>query len=286
MTDPSGSADAHAYVDNCLDADSRRAFEAKLSEDQALRRRVEFWQEQNEAIRAAYGAPTLSALPLGRSAHEGASSWMPSQISSRRLALAARERASGAEPSGSTGAERRFRPRARAPASPSLRIGLVLALSLGALILSASGGPADPRGALSQAGLSAFRAFGVDSTAGFDFSTNDPRALAKWLSPRYWPAAPEAASLEIAGWTPVGVRIVPGSASAAAFIVWENADAMRAGLLVEPLDAPAPYSPKLRDAGGFVTSAWTAGGRGFSVVAPDPKDLEALTRLSGDPGAL
>jgi anti-sigma factor RsiW len=286
MTNRSASADAHAYVDNCLDADARRAFEAKLGEDSSLRRRVESLQAQNQAIRAAYGVANMSpgALGLGRPANEGASSWMPSQISSRRAAISPREPQSATASYRSVGTGGDFRARARAKTSPYARLALVFGLSVATLVFSARGGPADPREGLGELGLSAYRTFGVASAAAFDYSPDDASALAEWLSPRFWPAAP-ASSLEIAGWTLVGVRILPGAGSAAAFIVWENAEAKRMGLIVEPLDAPAFYAPKPREAGGFSTAAWTAGGRGFAAVAPDPKALQALTRIGEDSGA-
>ena len=277
MTDRSAVADAHAYADNCLPADARRAFEARLDEDPALRRRVETWQAQNEAIRAAYNSP---ASTPGRTVGEGPS-WMPSHISSRRAAVPPRESVLGAAPGGVQAVRRDVRARTVAKASPRLRLGLVLALSLGLLTLSGGGGPADPQSGLGGAGVSAFRTFAVDSTASFDFVPPDSRALALWLSPRFWPAAPEA-SLEMAGWRPLGVRIVPGTRSVAAFIVWETPAGARAGLLIEPMDAPAPSAPKPRMAGGFSTAAWTSGGRGFAAVAPDPKDAAALARLIDD----
>ncbi len=286
MTGRSASADAHAYVDNCLDADARRAFEAKLGEDSSLRRRVESLQAQNQAIRAAYGAPnaSLSAIAFGRPANEGASSWMPSQISSRRAAIGPREPLSGTAFCRSVGTGGDFQPLARTKTSPYTRLALVLGLSLAVLVFGARGGPADPREGLGDLGLSAYRTFAVGSAAAFDYSTDDASALVKWLSPRFWPAAP-ASSLEIAGWTLVGARVVPGSGSAAAFIVWENAEAKRMGLIVEPLEAPAFCAPKPRKAGGFSTAAWTADGRGFAAVAPDPKALQALTRIGEDSGA-
>ena len=280
MTDRSAAADAHAYVDNCLSAEARRAFEARLDADPALRRRVETWQAQNEAIRAAYGVP---ASNVGRTAGE-APSWMPSQIVSRRASLGLREPLSGAAPGRTLAPGRYARPRPRAKASPSLRLGLVLALSIGLLTFSGRGGPADPRGGLGEAGLSAFRAFGDNSTANFDFVPEDARALAKWLSPRFGPPAPEA-GLEIPGWRPLGVRLVPGTVSAAAFIVWETPEASRAGLLVEALDAPADYPAKARAAGGHAIAAWTSGGRGYAAVAPAPLGVEALTRVGEGSGA-
>ena len=45
--------DAHAYVDECLSREDRIAFEARLRDDPELRRQVDLWQAQNDAIRAA-----------------------------------------------------------------------------------------------------------------------------------------------------------------------------------------------------------------------------------------
>ena len=276
MTERSVLADAHAYADNCLTADAQRAFEARLERDPALRRRVETWKAQNEAIRAAYDVPRTS----GRPAAEG-SSWMPSHISSRRAAVSPRESVVAAAPGGTLAARRDARARTVARSSSRLRLGVILALSLGLLTLSSRGGPADPRSGLGAAGVSSLRAFGVDSAASFDFVPANPRALAQWLSPRFWPSATEA-RLDLAGWKPLGVRIVPGTQSVAAFVVWETPEGSRAGLLIEPMDAPLASRPKLRMAGGYSTAAWTSGGRGFAAVAPDPNEASALARLIDD----
>ena len=46
-------ADLHAYVDGCLEADERLAFEKRMEQDPALARRAADWRSQNSAIRAA-----------------------------------------------------------------------------------------------------------------------------------------------------------------------------------------------------------------------------------------
>lgn len=61
MTEQFAAADLHAYVDNCLDRERRSALEAKLQKDPQMLRRVQLWQSQNEAIRAAFGAPSVPA---------------------------------------------------------------------------------------------------------------------------------------------------------------------------------------------------------------------------------
>ena len=67
--------DAHAYVDECLSRDDRIAFEARLRDDPELRRQVDLWQAQNDAIRAAFRAPPRARGPLslGRPFHENVS---------------------------------------------------------------------------------------------------------------------------------------------------------------------------------------------------------------------
>lgn len=286
MTERLATAEAHAYVDNCLSPQERGAFEARLAGDPALRRRVELWQAQNEAIRAAYGAlsRTIDALALSGPADQNPTSWLPPQIASRRAVEAFSREPQLGDASNRPGFVRRgARPRERAKSAPRFRLGVVLGLALGLIILTSGGGPTDPRGALGDAGVAAFRAFGVDANVPFDYSSRDPQALARWLSPRFFPSA-TLASLNVAGWTPVGARIVPGTASAAAFIVWENHDRMRAGMLVESYDGSAPYAARSREVGGLATAAWTQGGQGFAAVASDSNAVVALTRMGADFG--
>ena len=67
--------DAHAYVDECLSREDRIAFEARLRNDPELRRQVDLWQAQNDAIRAAFRAPPRARGPLsvGRPFNENVS---------------------------------------------------------------------------------------------------------------------------------------------------------------------------------------------------------------------
>ena len=50
------SSELHAYVDNCLSETKRKAIEARIAEDHELRRQVECWRAQSQAIRVAFGA--------------------------------------------------------------------------------------------------------------------------------------------------------------------------------------------------------------------------------------
>jgi anti-sigma factor RsiW len=282
VTERFASRDAHAYVDECLSREDRIAFEARLRDDPELRRRIDLWQAQNDAIRAAFRAPPRARGPLsvGRPFNENMS---PPAIDSPRAGAAATSSdAPAAPPRTSLAKARRIAPRptlARRIWGRTLRSALILSLSSVLLALSPAGGPPDERGPLIGAGLAAFRAFGADSSVALDIPTTDARALAEQLSPRF--VARASANFDVTGWTLIGARFVPGTASAAAFVLWENRDRARLGLLIEPLDAPASSPPRSRDFGGVAISAWTEGGKGFAAVGPDMNAVAALLRIGG-----
>lgn len=291
MTERFASTDAHAYVDECLSREDRIAFEARLRDDPELRRRVELWQAQNDAIRAAFRAPprTRGPLSIGRPSNENASAPAPPAIDSRR-AGAAETSANAPAPSLRTSVAdaRRIGPQPAPPRRkwrPVLRSALILSLASALLALSPAGGPPDEHGALIGAGLAAFRAFGAGSSVALDIPSSDARALAKQLSPRFVSRG-TAANFDIAGWTLIGARFVPGTASAAAFLLWENHARARMGLLIEPLDAPANSTPQNREFGGVAISSWTEGGKGFAAVGPDVDAVTALIRIGAPDSAI
>ena len=241
MTERSAIADAHAYVDNCLPAEARRAFEARLDEDPELRRRVETWQAQNEAIRAAYDVRLRP--PAGRPA-EGPVLDAVANLLPPRRGRAPGDPAWGGARAGTWPPGAMSRPRARAMASPSLRLGLILALSLGLLTLSGRGGPADPRGVLGaggRLGLSRlWRRFGRPSRLRpAPTRARSPNGFRRDFGRPATRGEPRNRGMEAARRAHRA-----GTASAAAFIVWETPEASRAGLLIEPLDAPLALPAK------------------------------------------
>lgn len=280
MTDRFATSDAHAYVDSCMNTADSRVFEARLREDVDLRRRIELWRAQNEAIRLAYGAPPRprGPLSLGRPANENPTPRKTPEMASRQIGGLGREGA----PSPPIRKNRQIEPpRVAAPARrKSSRLGrgaAIAALSLGFLSLTASGGPSDPRDSLMNAGAAAYRAFGAASSAPLDFTTHDARALAKWLSPKFG-SGQISRGFDVPGWTLMGVRIVPGPSSAAAFIVFENEDRVRAGLLVEQLGAPPALEPLARRVGLIVLAARTERGAGIAAVGPSVGVVASLMR--------
>jgi len=275
------SIEAHAYVDDCLGREERIAFEARLRDDAELRRRVELWRQQNDAIRAAFRAPPRARGPLsvGRPSNENASATSPAIDSRRVRAAEAPSDPPGRSPQPSGAGRTAPRPaRAGRRSQSTLRAAFVFSLATFMLAVSSAGGPNDERGPLAEAGLAAFRAFGANSSVALDIPQGDARALARQLSPRFV-VDPAATNFDVAGWRLVGARFVPGTASAGAFVIWENHDRARIGLLIEALDAPANSAPRMRDFGGVAISTWTEGGKGFAAVGPDLGAVGALIRV-------
>lgn len=250
-------ADALAYADGCLEADRRVGFEARLDSDPDLRRKVALWQAQNDALRKAYAGAPRSRIhrTLPRPSNENAP---PERV----------KRSAGrlyAHPLANEVAERRVRRRRKR----SL-LQFVAMVGLSAFFSAfAFGGPADPRTALMDAGLAAYRAIALESAAPFDISTSDARRVAAWLGPRFQGEAIEPI-LAAPDWTLRGARLVPGLQGSAAFVVFQSAAHAMAGLLIEPIEGLTRASFESRVADGFVQAARVSGGLGLAVVARDP----------------
>jgi anti-sigma factor RsiW len=278
------TAEAFAYVDNCLGAADRRAFEARLREDADLRRQVALWESQNGAIRAAYGAAASAraAIDLGGNSNENFPVWMASAIQTRRSAAATR--ANGEARSKAPRAESATVPRTPSPVPPAPRFALgrrvlaIAAIAAGLIVVGAPGGPTWPRGQSIEAGLAAYRAFAAASDVPVEFRTSDPETLTKWLTPQFARGivVPRFSSDAL---TLLGGRIAPGTTTSAAFLVYEDRRGERVGLLIEPLDAPAPTTPSLRESDGLSLAAWTDAGHGFVAAGRNPEDVVMLRRL-------
>jgi len=279
------TAEAFAYVDNCLGAADRRAFEARLREDADLRRQVALWESQNGAIRAAYGAAASAraAIDFGGNSNENFPLWMTSAIQARRSAVATRA-------DGETRAKPARAQTAPVPRTPSVvpsaprfalawRVLAIAALAAGLIVTGAPGGPTWPQGQSIEAGLAAYRAFAAASDVPVEFRTSDPETLTKWLTPQFARAiaVPEFSSSAL---TLLGGRIAPGTTTSAAFLVYEDRRGERVGLLIEPLDAPAPTRPALRESDGVSLALWTDAEHGFVAAGRDPEDVVMLRRLA------
>ncbi|HEY1781214.1 MAG TPA: hypothetical protein VGG79_12455 [Roseiarcus sp.] len=257
-------AEALAYVDNCLDAPARRAFETRLGGDAELRREVAQWQAQNREIRCAFGAPARDPLDLGRASNENGV---------RRFSEATRRPETVSRQFGHAGALRsptQPAPDWRRDAPGAILRGAIALLTLSVALLVAAPPEFGPRppAALLAAGLAAAHDL---APLPVEFSADDP-VLARRLGPRLTLAPPTPRGLHL-----LGVRLVPGVQAAAALYVYQDAGGERATLMVEPLDEIGP-APARRGAIGTLTAiAWTGAGYGFVAAAAQPDDLAALS---------
>jgi len=263
MSDGHASLDAHAYVDNSLNPAERAEFEAALRRDSKLRARVEAWEAQNEAIRIAFGAaPKARQAPLlGRPSNENEADAKAPVLRDAQTV----PRARGPAPPAAKAAPRRLAPWRR----PALS-GIAFAIGLVAF----AGGPGDPRAALMRLADSALRAVPAFADSRLDLTSDDPSVVAAWLDARF--AHLEPKRLSPPGWSLLGVRIVPGVASAAALVLYEDALGGRAGLLVEPTDA-LPELPPIggRDADETIL-AGAEPGFAYAAVGPTRSGVGAL----------
>jgi anti-sigma factor RsiW len=270
MTGRVDPAETLAYVDDCLEPEARRDFEARLTTDPELRREVALWESQNRAIRAAFGAPPRGALDLGGVINENGA---------RRAGQAARSADDAARISGIARKPRQATcpvAKRRPPSGPGPTARrLVGALALTAALVCVglpSVGPRPPA-ALFAAGAAAARAL---AHLPVEFAADDPAALAQRLGPRLALAPPLAPGLQL-----VGARLAPGSRATATLYLYDDARGERVTLLVEPLDEIAATPPQRGEIDGLSVAAWTGAGYGFAAAAADDADVAALIAAAG-----
>jgi len=268
MTSRGDPADALAYVDDSLEPEARRLFEARLKADPELRREVALWESQNRAIRSAFGAQTRSPVDLGRASNEnglrrGAEAPRPAETDLRSHGVRERRTPPLAV----------AKPRRVGPGPAGRRFLGVAALAAAALAVGLPGSGPEPPASLIAAGASAARAL-----AGLpvEFGAADPAALAERLGPRLALAPPQAPGLQL-----VGARFAPGSEATATLYLYEDAHGARVALMVEPLDEAGAAPPLRSDLDGLSLAGWTGAGYGFVAAAADDADVSALLAAAG-----
>jgi anti-sigma factor RsiW len=269
-----GIADLHAYVDDCLEPDERRAFEEQMAQDPALARRATLWRAQNSAIRTAFDGEGARAFSISIVRHQN-------------------ETLSKARPSAAVGGEQPTQPSsptladasrfsAKVAAADVFRPSLVWRVGLAALsvFLAFVWAPAEtvvPAQELGEAGVAAFQAFARPGVEPVEFPTSDRTEAQAWLTTRLMhtvtlPTTPSAISL-------MGARIAPYPGAAAAFLVYKSQDGP-IGLLIQSLDAPATRAPQLLAADSRTAAVWTWRGQGFALVGE--LDAASLLKIATD----
>jgi anti-sigma factor RsiW len=241
----------HAYVDNCLSEPKRKAIEARMAEDHELRRQVECWRAQSQAIRVAFGAVAAPATAPRRT------------LTSEKLKAALAEGA--AAHSRKPTAQKIGRDSVAAELLAFARALLPIVLAAGVVLMFPGATPPSPQDALRNAGVSAYRAFASAAVASQDFRAGSAVELVRKLGPGYQ-AGNLSERLTSPGWTLRGARRVPGVLGEAMLAMVDSAEYGAVGILVEPLDAPPSTRPQLELQAGFSAASFTRGGYGFSAV--------------------
>ncbi len=244
MSEGRRALDAHAYVDGCLSASERAAFEVALARDPRLRARVDAWRAQNEAMQVAFGAHVRPRAPLTRPSNENSPP-----------------------------------PRPAAPRLSSRPVAVALAvLAFVGFVVVPFGGSGDPRPALAARASAALRVVAARSTP-LDFASDDPGAVAAWLAVHRPGLA--GVKLRAPGWTLQGVRLVPGLADTAALVLFEDALGERAGLWLERNDARAEWPGAYETGADRIVVSGASGGFDFAAVGPRASGAAALAPKSG-----
>jgi anti-sigma factor RsiW len=276
-----------AYVDDCLPPEDRQALENTMTESPEIRRQIEEWLWQNQAIRAAFAEPAAggrfaaAAFVPARAVRAAETKRQGDDPDLRLPAIApARERHSGGA-AAAPAARRAIRARGRG-AAVAQRIFRALAGALALWCVSAAVWPRDPSSGFVAAGAAAYRTFAVNPTRPVEVTTRDRAALERWFAAQGARAAP-IPDLSAAGLTLLGGRIIPGGFSPAQFMLYENARRERVGVAIEPLDSPPTSAIAFSDSGGVPSASWTGAGHGFAVLgAASDAPIARLARMIRD----
>lgn len=264
MREKASARDIHGYVDDCLSAEARAAFEICLQEDAELAGNVEAWRSQGDAIRKAFDLEGL-AFSVSPSASRAPSRSDPRAQPRGGALVRERFRASVANPSAA--ADRGKMPRLGRPT--------LLAAAVLVFLLAGSGATSPwPRDAMRAADVAAFRAFATAAAASLDYQGKEAELFLNTLAPADRHENPSSA-LVPTGWKLRGVRRAPGALGEAQLALIDRGDAETVGVLVEPLDGPPAAGVDLRSDDGFATASFAQDGFGFVAAARSPAVLTA-----------
>jgi anti-sigma factor RsiW len=266
-------ADMLAYVDDCMEPSRRIAFEELMSAEPGIKRQIEEWRRQNDAIRAAFapGGERTGLAPARHSANENArSAWMPQPVrnlrrnADARPALCVAPRDSNPLPHPA--------PRSRSSQGTVRRkaqfwLGVLV---LGFALLTSAGGDVAGRRAeaIAAVGIAAYRTYALGLSKPVEFATSEGADLSRWFSAQLT-RVPPIPDFSAFGLKLIGGRIIPGARVPAAFVVYESRLRDRLGLIMEPLDAPRPVRPEALKTGDIRAAFWPGAGHSFALIGKD-----------------
>jgi anti-sigma factor RsiW len=249
MTDPIRPVqedDLHAYADDRLDPGRRNEVEAHLQANPALRRRVEGWREQAQALRDALAfklrEPVPSSLHLGR-------------LQERR---AARQRWS------------LFSSPGRVAAAMLLTLGLGIATgwtARGTLRM----------GEVTRLGMEAAAAhsvFATDPTHPIEIGPENRTELVAWID-RKLHRSVNVPDLSAQGYRLIGGRVLSTMIGPAAMLIYDDDQGGRITLYLQPMRSDvAPMQPV--SSGAANGYAWIDGHMGYGVISDGDASMHGL----------
>ena len=230
---PIGEDDLHAFVDGRLDEVRHHEVEAWLAAHPAEASRLQDWQRQSAALRAALGGAAGETVPARL----------------RPDALLAERR-------------RRWVGTVRRAVAGAVLFVLGLASGWGYARFSER----DLAGPPMADALAAHRVYTGRTTGVVEIAAASPEALAAALSGAVgWKVAvPDLSPL---GLTPLGGRVLPSEDGLAALVVYEGARGLRLSLFVRRSRRDGPAQPEIIEREAPLRAAvWFRGGFGHAVV--------------------
>jgi anti-sigma factor RsiW len=268
-----GDTDLHAFVDGELDPPLARDVKHHLDSHSVDAARVDVWRAQNGAIRRAFEPVMREGIPVSLSLKPASRMLRPAEErDAPRIDLRAvrrRRRVISAASTFLAGAAVALLvafglPRARQAAIDSVEIG------------DAASSPA-PNATARRARL-AWRTFVKEMDRSAERSAAEMEPMMASLS--RIAGLTHIPDLGAQQFTFAAVRLMPGEAEPAAFILYMTPDSHRIGFIIER-SAEQDLDPSLFDDGGLRCLIWRSGGYSYALVGPAAAEtLRAMARAT------
>ena len=232
---PVQEEELHAYVDDRLDPERRQEVARRLAADAGLRRRVEDWRTQRDAMREALAFCHREPIPPGLSL---------SNLAEARLATAHRG------------------------GSWRMAASVVLALAVGAAGGWLAHGPRTPSeiARLSLEAASAYRTFGNDSVHTIELRPDSVADITGMITQKLGRsiAIPDLSKL---GYRLLGGRMLAVMYGPAAMLIYEDGQHNRIAVYIQPMRLGEETPMRPVDAGAVDGYAWINRKIGYGVMS-------------------